>query len=113
MNSNNHITVDQIKNDAEVIKKELVEWRHYLHAHPELSFKEERTTHYIVNKLKNFGYTDIQIGFGPLKTGVMVVLPLVSCFVLISMPCQFKNKQGLNFALNLKVYRTLAGMMRI
>ena len=51
MNSNNHITVDQIKNDAEVIKKELVEWRHYLHAHPELSFKEERTTHYIVNKL--------------------------------------------------------------
>ena len=72
MNSNNHITVDQIKNDAEVIKKELVEWRHYLHAHPELSFKEERTTHYIVNKLKNFGYTDIQIGFGPLKTGVMV-----------------------------------------
>lgn len=25
MNSNNHITVDQIKNDAEVIKKELVE----------------------------------------------------------------------------------------
>lgn len=45
MNSNNHITVDQIKNDAEVIKKELVEWRHYLHAHPELSFKEERTTH--------------------------------------------------------------------
>ena len=72
MNSNNHITVDQIKNDAEVIKKELVECRHYLHAHPELSFKEERTTHYIVNKLKNFGYTDIQIGFGPLKTGVMV-----------------------------------------
>ena len=56
MNSNNHITVDQIKNDAEVIKKELVECRHYLHAHPELSFKEERTTHYIVNKLKNFGY---------------------------------------------------------
>lgn len=54
MNSNNHITVDQIKNDAEVIKKELVEWRHYLHAHPELSFKEERTTHYIVNKLKKF-----------------------------------------------------------
>ena len=51
MNSNNHITVDQIKNDAEVIKKELVECRHYLHAHPELSFKEERTTHYIVNKL--------------------------------------------------------------
>ncbi|OLA92874.1 MAG: amidohydrolase, partial [Sutterella sp. 54_7] len=72
MNSNNHITVDQINNDAEVIKKELVECRHYLHAHPELSFKEERTTHYIVNKLKNFGYTDIQIGFGPLKTGVMV-----------------------------------------
>ena len=106
MNSNNHITVDQIKNDAEVIKKELVEWRHYLHAHPELSFKEERTTHYIVNKLKNFGYTDIQIGFGPLKTGVMVEIGS-------GRPCQFKNKQGLNFALNLKVYRTLAGMMRI
>ena len=112
MNSNNHITVDQIKNDAEVIKKELVEWRHYLHAHPELSFKEERTTHYIVNKLKNFGYTDIQIGFGPLKTGVMVEIGSGRPCV-ISMPCQFKNKQGLNFALNLKVYRTLAGMMRI
>jgi metal-dependent amidase/aminoacylase/carboxypeptidase family protein len=64
MNSNNHITVDQIKNDAEVIKKELVEWRHYLHAHPELSFKEERTTHYIVNNrysnwlwtIKNWSY---------------------------------------------------------
>ena len=38
MNSNNHITVDQIKNDAEVIKKELVEWRRYFHAPPEPSF---------------------------------------------------------------------------
>lgn len=34
---------------------EMVEWRRYLHRHPELSFQEERTSAWIADKLRSFG----------------------------------------------------------
>lgn len=60
-----------LKTQAAVMKDDIVTWRRDLHMHPELSFHEKRTTQFIVDKLKSFGYSDIQIGFGPLQTGVM------------------------------------------
>ena len=66
----NHL-YSELKNEAHAMQDEIVAWRHDLHTHPELSFHEERTTEFIVEKLKSFGYSDIQVGFGPLTTGVM------------------------------------------
>jgi amidohydrolase len=45
-------------NGADRLKElypEMIEWRRYLHRHPELSYQEERTSAYIADKLKEFG----------------------------------------------------------
>nr|WP_318540493.1 M20 family metallopeptidase [Terribacillus saccharophilus] len=43
---------------------EVVEWRRYLHQHPELSFQETETARFIADKLRSFGYEDIQTNIG-------------------------------------------------
>lgn len=50
MNVINHL--DEYIND---IFPELVEWRRYLHQHPELSFQEEKTSAWLYDKLISFG----------------------------------------------------------
>lgn len=50
MNVINHLD-DYINN----IFPELVEWRRYLHQHPELSFQEEKTSAWLYDKLISFG----------------------------------------------------------
>lgn len=47
--------IDQIKNLAEENYNELVAIRRHLHAHPELSFEEEKTAQFISEKLKAYG----------------------------------------------------------
>lgn len=34
---------------------EMIEWRRYLHRHPELSYQEERTSAFVADKLEEFG----------------------------------------------------------
>lgn len=46
----------------------LLEWRRYLHSHPELSWQEFETTEFILNELKKIGIEDIS---RPLKTGLV------------------------------------------
>lgn len=60
-----------IKSGAQAMRYDMRAWRHHLHQYPELSFKEEETTRFVSERLREFGFTDIQEGFGPLKTGVM------------------------------------------
>lgn len=50
----------ELENDFE----EVVEWRRYLHQHPELSFQETKTARFIADKLRSFGYEDIQTEIG-------------------------------------------------
>ena len=47
---------------------QLQEWRHHMHAHPELSWEEFKTTDYIIEELKKLGIEDIG---RPLKTGIV------------------------------------------
>jgi hippurate hydrolase len=47
---------------------ELTEWRHDIHAHPELGFEESRTSDLVAQKLGQFGY-EVFRGIG--KTGVV------------------------------------------
>ncbi|MDQ0178094.1 M20 aminoacylase family protein [Bacillus chungangensis] len=50
---------------------QLVEWRHYLHMHPETGFEEVNTSKFIAEKMKEMGY-DVHTGIG--KTGVVASL---------------------------------------
>jgi len=47
---------------------ELKEWRHDIHAHPELGFEEQRTSDFVAEKLAGFGF-EVFRGIG--KTGVV------------------------------------------
>ncbi|MEC8727204.1 MAG: amidohydrolase [Pseudomonadota bacterium] len=47
------------------------QWRHYLHAHPELAFEEHHTADFIAGKLTEFG---IEVHRGMAKTGVIGVI---------------------------------------
>lgn len=51
--------------------KELTEWRHDIHAHPELGFNENRTADLVAQRLTSFGL-EVHRGIG--KTGVVGVL---------------------------------------
>ena len=55
-------------NKAKAIQSEMVAWRRDFHMHPELGFKEERTSAKVAEIIKTFGYR-VQTGVG--KTGVV------------------------------------------
>jgi hippurate hydrolase len=49
--------------------REMTEWRHDLHAHPELALQETRTSHVVQAKLREFGVDEIITGMA--RTGVI------------------------------------------
>ena len=49
----------------------MVSWRHHLHRHPELSFKEEITSDYIASVLQSH---DIEIHRGLAVTGIVATI---------------------------------------
>lgn len=55
---------DQIKKMAQEIKEELINWRRYIHQHPELSGEETRTAKFVAQKLREFGVDLVIEGFG-------------------------------------------------
>ena len=52
-------------------QKEMKQWRHDLHAHPELGFEEERTSDFVASKLTEWG---IPVTRGLAGTGVVGTL---------------------------------------
>ncbi|GGA21090.1 M20 metallopeptidase family protein [Paenibacillus physcomitrellae] len=44
-------------------EQQLIEWRRFMHQHPELSFQEINTAHFIANQLRSFGI-EIRTGVG-------------------------------------------------
>src|SRR6185295_10556777 len=53
------------------VQPELIQWRRYLHEHPELSNREVETARYVVERLKSFG---LEPQTGVAKTGVVAIL---------------------------------------
>ena len=49
----------------------VIEWRRYLHQHPELSNREVKTAEYVAKHLQSLGY-EVQAGIA--KTGVVAIL---------------------------------------
>jgi amidohydrolase len=56
---------------ATAIEPELLEWRRYLHAHPELSNREVETAKYIAERLRSFG---LEPRTGIARTGVVALI---------------------------------------
>ncbi len=53
------------------VEPELIQWRRYLHEHPELSNRETETAKYVAERLKSFG---LEPQTGIAKTGVVALL---------------------------------------
>ncbi len=56
------------------LHNQLVEWRHDLHMHPQLSFEEEYAAAKVSTLLKEFG---IEVHSGIARTGVVKLISLV------------------------------------
>ena len=56
---------------TQVLHNQLVEWRHDLHMHPQISFEEEYASNKVATLLKDFG---VEVHQGIAKTGVVGVL---------------------------------------
>ncbi|MFS0562122.1 amidohydrolase [Terribacillus sp. 179-K 1B1 HS] len=64
-------TKDFMLKVTELHKQHLLEWRRHLHANPELSFQEERTSQFVYDTLASFGNLELS---RPTKTSVMAKL---------------------------------------
>lgn len=68
MNSN---LIGKIKSLSTTYASEIIEDRHYLHANPELSFKEFNTAKYVAQRLRSFGITPQE---GVAQTGLVGII---------------------------------------
>src|SRR6185436_12771439 len=57
-----------VSSDVTRIRKDLVECRRDLHAHPEMAFREERTARVVASRLRSLG---VGVTTGVAKTGVV------------------------------------------
>jgi amidohydrolase len=58
--------------DWQALQREMMVWRHELHAHPEFGFEETRTAAFVADKLRAFGLEEVVEGVG--GTGVVATL---------------------------------------
>lgn len=61
-----------IKNRFAETHAEIAGWRQHIHQNPELGFEEHQTAAFVVDRLRDFGITDITTGIG--QTGVVAVI---------------------------------------
>jgi len=61
-----------IKNRFAEMHAEITGWRHHLHETPELLYEVHKTAAFVVDRLREFGITDITTGIG--QTGVVAVI---------------------------------------
>ena len=61
-----------IVNRIAALHGDITEWRHDLHAHPELLYDVHRTAAVVAEKLKSFGCDEVVTGIG--RTGVVGVI---------------------------------------
>lgn len=66
----NHTLISLIKEQAHLIKNDMIADRRYLHAHPELSFKEFNTSAYVQKRLKEMGIEHRVVA----QTGVLAAI---------------------------------------
>lgn len=77
----NSVNLSEIRLSIRALQSQLVEWRRYLHQRPELGFKEQLTSQFIIQKLQEWGIEQTQDQSIPLryqagiaKTGIVVTI---------------------------------------
>ena len=65
------ISASQVREQADAIQPQVVEWRRHLHAHPELGFAEHETAEYVAEHLRGLG---LEVRTGVAATGVIAIL---------------------------------------
>lgn len=50
--------------ELDALGREMIAWRRDLHAHPEFSFEEKRTSAFVAAKLREFGLDEVAEGVG-------------------------------------------------
>lgn len=68
---NRNSTATLIDQKAAALLPQVIEWRRYLHQHPELSNREYKTAEYIAAHLKKLG---LEVQTGIAKTGIVAIL---------------------------------------
>lgn len=63
--------MERFRSLAKDLEEKVIEFRHDFHAHPELSWKEERTSEIIESVLGKLGFENIRRGFGSTGSGVI------------------------------------------
>jgi hippurate hydrolase len=58
--------------DVSAFEAELRFWRRHLHQHPEFGFEEAATAQFVADRLREFGFTEVDTGIG--GTGVVATL---------------------------------------
>lgn len=61
----------KVESLSEQVEAKVIEWRHHIHEHPELSNREYQTAEYIAAHLKSLG---LEVQTGVAKTGVIGIL---------------------------------------
>lgn len=64
--------LQSIKRRAHAIQDQMVQWRRYFHQYPEVSFKEEQTSKYILDVLASFRVFRLETGIA--KNGIVATL---------------------------------------
>ena len=54
------------------LEQDMKSWRHHLHAHPEIAFKEHKTSAYIEKQLRSFGCDSVEPGWA--ETGIVALV---------------------------------------
>jgi len=65
------LKLEEIVELAEELEEKVIKFRRDFHAHPELSWKEERTSKVIEQVLKELGFENVRRGFGGTESGVV------------------------------------------
>lgn len=67
----NNVLIEEIKRSAHAQREEVIQWRRWMHRHPELSQEEYGTMAFVAERLREMGL-EPKTGIG--KTGVMAML---------------------------------------
>ena len=80
-----------VKNRCAELQKEIAEWRHDIHQHPEILFETHRTSALVRDKLKEFGCDEVIEGIRRMLrmhpcNGVITLIGAHSPFNLLGEP---------------------------
>lgn len=92
--------MDSVLPGIRAIEKEMIDFRHDLHAHPELAYEEHRTSELVATLLRDWGY-EVHVGLG--GTGIVASMKVGNGTKTIALRAEMdalpiQEKTGLGYA---------------